>query len=181
VKSATKDKEYTSPVPKLARFFEKSRDQWKAKCREAKRMLKCLKSRNRFLQKSRDQWRQKAKRLAQELAEAQATERELREEADVVHRPPLDSAAGLLQVDAAQRPGGRLGLDCRSHPAGWRREVPGDLGGPSQRPAGRGTLPPSPGCGADCLDPCRKVQRGGGLPTTRSSSQEDKGTARNRQ
>jgi hypothetical protein len=82
VKSATKDKEYTSPVPKLARFFEKSRDQWKAKCREAKRMLKCLKSRNRFLQKSRDQWRQKAKRLAQELAEAQATERELREEVE---------------------------------------------------------------------------------------------------
>jgi hypothetical protein len=40
VESATKDKEYTSPVPKLARFFEKSRDQWKAKCREAKRMLK---------------------------------------------------------------------------------------------------------------------------------------------
>ena len=82
MKSATKDKEYTSPVPKLARFFEKSRDQWKAKCREAKRMLKCLRSRNRFLQKSRDQWRQKAKQLAQELAEAQAVERELREEVE---------------------------------------------------------------------------------------------------
>lgn len=82
MKSATKDKEYTSPVPKLARFFEKSRDQWKAKCREAKRMLKCLKSRNRFLPKSRDQWRQKAKQLAQELAEAQATERQLREEVE---------------------------------------------------------------------------------------------------
>ncbi|MBU0493066.1 MAG: hypothetical protein KKA73_25400 [Chloroflexi bacterium] len=80
MKSATKDKEYTSPVPKLARFFEQSRDQWKAKCREAKRMLKCLKSRNRFLQQSRDQWRQKAQRLAQELAEAQVTERELRAE-----------------------------------------------------------------------------------------------------
>ncbi len=82
MKSATKDKEYTSPVPKLARFFERIRDQWKAKCREAKRMLKCLKSRNRFLQKSRDQWRQKAKQLAQELAEAQATERQLREEVE---------------------------------------------------------------------------------------------------
>lgn len=45
-------------------------------------MLKCLKSRNRFLQKSRAQWRQKAKQLAQELAEAQATERELREEVE---------------------------------------------------------------------------------------------------
>ncbi|MBU1751418.1 MAG: hypothetical protein KKA73_27375 [Chloroflexi bacterium] len=82
MKSTTKDKEYTSPVPKLARFFEQSRDQWKAKCREAKRMLKCLKSRNRFLQQSRDQWRQKAQRLAQELAEAQATERELRAEVE---------------------------------------------------------------------------------------------------
>jgi hypothetical protein len=82
MRSATKNKEYTSPVWKLVRCFEKSRDQWKTKCREAKRMLKCLKSRIRFLQKSRDQWRQKAKQLAQELAEAQATERELREEVE---------------------------------------------------------------------------------------------------
>jgi len=105
MKSATKDKEYTSPVPKLARFFEKSRDQWKAKCREAKRMLKCLKSRNRFLQKSRDQWRQKAKQLAQELAEAQATERELRKEVEKLKAGNGTTAAeSESQAEAELRP-----------------------------------------------------------------------------
>jgi hypothetical protein len=63
MKSATKDKEYKSPVRKLARFFEKSRDQWKAKCRI------------RFLEKSRDRWRQKAKEQKQKLTEAEARER----------------------------------------------------------------------------------------------------------
>jgi hypothetical protein len=75
MKSATKDKEYKSPVRKLARFFEKSRDQWKAKCREAKRMIRLLKSRIRFLEKSRDRWRQKAKEQKQKLTEAEARER----------------------------------------------------------------------------------------------------------
>ncbi len=53
MKSATKDKVYKSPVRKLARFFEKSRDQWKAKCREAKATIKLLKNRIRFLEESR--------------------------------------------------------------------------------------------------------------------------------
>jgi hypothetical protein len=42
MKSATKDREYKSPVRKLARFFEKSRDQWKAKCREANGMCQAF-------------------------------------------------------------------------------------------------------------------------------------------
>lgn len=80
MKSATKDKEYKSSVRKLARFFERSRDQWKAKCREAKRMIKLFKSRIRFLEESRDRWRQRAKETEQKLAEAEARERELKEE-----------------------------------------------------------------------------------------------------
>ncbi len=80
MRSATKDKEYKSPVRKLARFFEKSRDQWKAKCREAKRMIRLFKNRIRFLEKSRDRWRQRAKEMKQELTEAEAREQELKEE-----------------------------------------------------------------------------------------------------
>lgn len=98
MKSATRDKEYTSPVQKLVRFFEKSRDQWKAKCGETKGMLKRLKSRNRFLHKSRDQWRQKAKQLGQELAEAKATEHRLREEVERLkaeNRPTTPGSEGL--------------------------------------------------------------------------------------
>jgi hypothetical protein len=77
-----RDKTYTSPIQKLVRFFERSRDQWKAKCREAKRKLKSLKSRHRVLRKSRDQWREQAQRLRQEIAKVKVTERELRAEID---------------------------------------------------------------------------------------------------
>jgi hypothetical protein len=84
MRSATKDKEYKSSVRKLARFFEKSRDQWKAKCREAKRMIRLLKSRIRFLEKSRERWRQKAREMEQKLTEAEARERELKEKLEAV-------------------------------------------------------------------------------------------------
>jgi len=79
MRSATGDKEYKSPVRKLARFFEKSRDQWKAKCQEAKGMIRLLKSRVRFLEESRDRWRQRAKEMKQALAAAEAREGALKE------------------------------------------------------------------------------------------------------
>jgi hypothetical protein len=43
---------YKSPRHKLLRFFEKSRDQWKAKCLSAKATVKRLQNRVRFLLKS---------------------------------------------------------------------------------------------------------------------------------
>ena len=45
---------YKSPRRKLLRFFEKSRDQWKAKCLSAKATVKRLQNRVRFLEKSKD-------------------------------------------------------------------------------------------------------------------------------
>jgi len=84
MRSATKDKVYKSPVRKLARFFEKNRDQWKAKCREAKGMIKLLKGRIRFLEESRDRWRRQAKELKRELAEAKAREGKLEEELEAL-------------------------------------------------------------------------------------------------
>jgi hypothetical protein len=66
---------YRSPQRKLVRFFEKSRNQWKAKCREAKRMVRRLKNRAAWLEHSRDtwktkaiRWRQRARELEDELA-----------------------------------------------------------------------------------------------------------------
>jgi DNA repair exonuclease SbcCD ATPase subunit len=44
---------YKSPRHKLLRFFEKSRDQWKAKCIDAKATVKRLQNRVRFLEKSK--------------------------------------------------------------------------------------------------------------------------------
>ena len=72
MKSATKDKVYNSPVRKLARFFEKSRDQWKAKCLEAKATAKGLQHRIRYLEQSKEEWKTKAKELEKELARMKA-------------------------------------------------------------------------------------------------------------
>jgi len=59
---------YKSPRRKLVRFFEKSRDQWKAKCLEAKATAKGLKHRIRYLEQSKAEWKTKARELEQELA-----------------------------------------------------------------------------------------------------------------
>ena len=68
------DRQYKSPLRKLVRFFERSRDGWKRKCLEAKVAVKRLANRVRSLQKSRDQWKEQAmgqreelRRLRQEL------------------------------------------------------------------------------------------------------------------
>jgi len=79
MKSATKDKIYKSPVRKLARFFEKSRDQWKAKCREAKTTIKYLKNRVRFLEESREHWKSQAQELEARVKQMEAKERESKE------------------------------------------------------------------------------------------------------
>jgi len=47
---------YKSPERKLIRFFETSRNKWKIKARESKRVLKRLKNRIRFLESSRARW-----------------------------------------------------------------------------------------------------------------------------
>jgi len=58
---------HKSPVRKLAVFFEKSRDGWKAKCQTAKSKAKYWSNQARAVSKSRDQWRQKAEAAAEEL------------------------------------------------------------------------------------------------------------------
>ena len=67
-----KAKTYKSPIRKLVRFFEKSRDQWKAKCLEAKATAKGLKHRIRYLEQSKMEWKTKAKELEKELARMKA-------------------------------------------------------------------------------------------------------------
>jgi uncharacterized protein YdaU (DUF1376 family) len=52
---------YRSPISKLLRFFCRSRDQWKAKCKEAKRENKSLKYRLAKMTESRDRWKAEAR------------------------------------------------------------------------------------------------------------------------
>lgn len=51
---------FRSPVSKLLAFFRRSRDKWKAKCKQAKKQVKSLKAVMAKLKASRDRWKQKA-------------------------------------------------------------------------------------------------------------------------
>ncbi len=54
---------YKSPIHKLVRFFEKSRDNWKEKYKETKINNKRLENKVRFLEKSRNSWKQETLEL----------------------------------------------------------------------------------------------------------------------
>jgi hypothetical protein len=58
---------YKSPRHKLVKFFEKSRDQWKAKCLNTKAVVKRLQNRIRFLEKSKDRFKHRVSQLEAEL------------------------------------------------------------------------------------------------------------------
>jgi hypothetical protein len=75
--SSPESSQYRSPQRKLVRFFEKSRNQWKAKCRDAKRMVRRLKNRAAWLEHSRDTWKARAMQLRQRVHEL---------ETELVHR-----------------------------------------------------------------------------------------------
>lgn len=67
--SSPEPSQYRSPQRKLVRFFEKSRNQWKAKCRNAKRLVRRLKNRAAWLEHSRDTWKARAMQLRQRVHE----------------------------------------------------------------------------------------------------------------
>ncbi len=100
---------YKSPRHKLIRFFEKSRNQWKAKCLEAKKQIKYLKNRLKYHQASARKWRAKAKALEQELAELKAAG-----QGESAQSKQLEDSAG------SKGSGGRVVERFTSSPAGHR-------------------------------------------------------------
>lgn len=71
------NKIYKSPMRKLVKFFEQSRDQWKAKCLEAKVLVRQLKNKVNQLETSRYRRKNKVAALKAELAEQNKKEHEL--------------------------------------------------------------------------------------------------------
>ena len=61
------DSGYKSPMRKLAKFFENSRDNWKSKCKEAKYKVKMLQNKVRYLEKRKAELNKKVKELEKEL------------------------------------------------------------------------------------------------------------------
>ena len=63
---------FLSPISKLLRFFHRSRDQWKAKCKAAKRANKSLKYRLTKMTESRNRWKSEVRALRKSVVEEAA-------------------------------------------------------------------------------------------------------------
>ena len=62
-------KTFKSPVMKLVRFFELSRDKWKAKHHKVKQELKLMGNQVRAVEKSRVHWKEVAQQERQRVRE----------------------------------------------------------------------------------------------------------------
>jgi muramoyltetrapeptide carboxypeptidase LdcA involved in peptidoglycan recycling len=62
-------KTFKSPVMKLVRFFESSRDKWKAKHHKVKQQLKLMGNQVRAVEKSRNHWKEVAQQERQRVRE----------------------------------------------------------------------------------------------------------------
>jgi hypothetical protein len=69
---------FKTPLTKLAKFFEGSRDRWKGKCFEAKRRNKLLANQTRAVEKSRARWRQTAEESQRRVRELERQLEELK-------------------------------------------------------------------------------------------------------
>ena len=63
--------EWKSPVRKLARFFRRSRDRWKAKYFARREQCKLMGNQARAVEKSRAQWREAARRAQEQVRQLQ--------------------------------------------------------------------------------------------------------------
>jgi hypothetical protein len=64
--------EHSSPPRVLARFFEKSRDGWKAKYMKLQERIRTARTESRDLRRSRDRWRAKAEALERKIEKLHA-------------------------------------------------------------------------------------------------------------
>lgn len=62
---------FKSPVGKLVKFFQRSRDGWKAKCQAAKLQCKRRATQIRAVERSRQRWRDKAQAAQREVRQLQ--------------------------------------------------------------------------------------------------------------
>jgi len=84
----SENKAYKSPRRKLVVFFERSRNQWKTKCKDAKATIKRLNNRIRYLEKNKAIWKTKALELEQQLAQMKPLDDRATDESDTVKKTP---------------------------------------------------------------------------------------------
>lgn len=98
MKSTQTGKEYKSPVRKLARFFEQSRDGWKAKSRTAKAKLKRITRRVSLLEQRQQDEQGRLHELESELAQSKAREQALQAEVERLRKQLMESSHALVPV-----------------------------------------------------------------------------------
>ena len=90
-----KYKEYKSPLRKLVRFFEQSRDSWKQKSQERKKKNKYLKKRIGELEKSQEKWKGQAKKREIELKRVKREKEEIEKELEDLYEEIGKEEKGL--------------------------------------------------------------------------------------
>lgn len=69
---ATMEQVYKSPLGKLTKFFEASRNRWKDRHHEVKAELKLAQNQVRAVEKSREMWRTRAEDFDRRIRELEA-------------------------------------------------------------------------------------------------------------
>ena len=82
-------KQYRSPRHKLLKFFEKSRNQWKAKCLEAKANVRQVTNRATWLAQSRDAWKARSQAQAARIRELEGQIRDQQQTIQTLKKSPL--------------------------------------------------------------------------------------------
>lgn len=72
------EKTYKSPLKKLVKFFEKSRDSWKNKYTEKNKELKRAKNQINDLKQRKEDWKERAKKAEDELKEINSKSSEVK-------------------------------------------------------------------------------------------------------
>lgn len=75
--TTSESSEYSSPVKKLAVFFEKARDRWKAKYMAKRNQAILLANQVRAVEKSREHWKSVAQEAKRELIEMKQAQNNL--------------------------------------------------------------------------------------------------------
>ena len=87
-------KPYKSPLRKLVRFFEQSRDRWKAKSQEAQAKVKRLQNQVRFLERSKADLKSRVKALEAEVVRLKAREHALEQRMAVLQKKGRSNRPG---------------------------------------------------------------------------------------
>lgn len=69
-------KKFKSSVSRLARLFQKSRDNWKEKALEKQKKVRALEIKVRDLSLSREQWKVRAKKAEKKLQQLHSSKKE---------------------------------------------------------------------------------------------------------